>query len=254
MSSRIVLVTGGGSGLGKAVAARFRAAGASVIITGRDAARLAETAAELGAKAVTADATDPRQVARVAAETGGALDVLVNMAGGNTDFTRAARTARSDDAARTGDRGAELDDIAAAWRANLDANLLSAVLTTSAVLPRLRPGGSVINVSSIGAEYASTSYGAAKAALAAWTAGLSAEVGPRGLTANVISPGYIEQTGFFHGRLTEQRRDALIAATHDGRAGRPGDIAETAFFLASDGARHITGQVIHVNGGAHTTR
>jgi 3-oxoacyl-[acyl-carrier protein] reductase len=149
---------------------------------------------------------------------------------------------------------AELDDIAAAWRANLDANLLSAVLTTSAVLPRMRPGGSVINVSSIGAEYAATSYGAAKAALAAWTAGLSAEIGPRGLTANVISPGYIEQTGFFHGRLTEQRRAALIAATHDGRAGRPGDIAETAYFLASDGARHITGQVIHVNGGAHTTR
>ena len=244
--TRIVLVTGGGSGLGKAVAARFGAAGAAVIVTGRNAARLAETAAELGAKAVTGDATDPRQVAAMAAEVGGELDVLVNMAGGNTDFTR---TARHDH-----DGAAYLDDIAAAWRANLDANLLSAVLNTSAVLPRMRPGGSVINVSSIGAEYASTSYGAAKAALAAWTAGLSAEVGPLGLTANVISPGYIEQTGFFHGRLTEQRRAALIAATHDGRAGRPGDIAETAYFLASEGARHITGQVIHVNGGAHTTR
>jgi 3-oxoacyl-[acyl-carrier protein] reductase len=247
MSSRIVLVTGGGSGLGKAVAARFCAAGAAVIVTGRNAARLAEAAAELGAKAVSCDATDPRQVAALAAEVRGELDVLVNMAGGNTDFTRTARHENHDGAA-------DLDDIAAAWRANLDANLLSAVLTTSAVLPLMRPGGSVINVSSIGAEYASTSYGAAKAALAAWTAGLSAEVGPRGLTANVISPGYIEETGFFHGRLTEQRRGALIAATHDGRAGRPGDIAETAYFLASPGARHITGQVIHVNGGAHTTR
>jgi 3-oxoacyl-[acyl-carrier protein] reductase len=246
MSSRIVLVTGGGSGIGKAVAARFCAAGAAVIVTGRNAARLAEAAAELGAKAVSCDATDPRQVAAMAAEVGGELDVLVNMAGGNTDFTR---TARHDDSG-----AAFLDDIAAAWRANLDANLLSAVLTTSAVLPLMRPGGSVINVSSIGAEYASTSYGAAKAALAAWTAGLSAEVGPLGLTANVISPGYIEETGFFHGRLTEQRRAALIAATHDGRAGRPDDIAQTAYFLASEGARHITGQVIHVNGGAHTTR
>ena len=246
MSRRIVLVTGGGTGLGKAVAARFCAAGAAVIVTGRNAARLAEAAAELGAKAVSCDAADPRQVAAMAAEVGGELDVLVNMAGGNTDFTR---TARHDDGG-----AAFLDDIAAAWRANLDANLLSAVLTTSAVLPLMRPGGSVINVSSIGAEYASTSYGAAKAALAAWTAGLSAEVGPRGLTANVISPGYIEETGFFHGRLTEQRRAALIAATHDGRAGRPDDIAQTAYFLASEGARHITGQVIHVNGGAHTTR
>ena len=246
MSRRIVLVTGGGTGLGKAVAARFCAAGAAVIVTGRNAARLAEAVAELGAEAVSCDAADPRQVAAMAAEVGGELDVLVNMAGGNTDFTR---TARHDDGG-----AAFLDDIAAAWRANLDANLLSAVLTTSAVLPLMRPGGSVINVSSIGAEYASTSYGAAKAALAAWTAGLSAEVGPRGLTANVISPGYIEETGFFHGRLTEQRRAALIAATHDGRAGRPDDIAQTACFLASEGARHITGQVIHVNGGAHTTR
>ena len=243
--TRIVLVTGGGSGLGKAVAARFCAAGASVIITGRNTGRLEETAAELGVKAVSGDATDPRQVAMLAAEVGGELDVLVNMAGGNTDFTRTPR--------RDGD-AVDLAGIAAAWRANLDANLLSAVLTTSAMLPVLRPGGSVINVGSIGAEYASTSYGAAKAALAAWTAGLSAEIGPRGLTANVISPGYIEQTRFFHGRLTGQRRAALIAATHDGRAGRPGDIAETAYFLASEGARHITGQVIHVNGGAHTTR
>jgi len=199
--SRIVLVTGGGNGLGKAVAARFLAGGDTVIITGRNAGRLAGTAAEIGARPVTCDATDPRQVAELA-----------------------------------------------------DANLLSAVLTTTAVLGRLRSGGSIINVGSIGAEYASTSYGAAKAALAAWTAGLSAEVGPRGLTANVISPGYITGTGFFGGRLTGQRQAALIAATHDGRAGQPSDIAETAYFLASAGARHITGQILHVNGGAHTTR
>jgi 3-oxoacyl-[acyl-carrier protein] reductase len=240
--SRIVLVTGGGSGLGKAVAARFGAAGDAVIITGRDAGRLAVAAREIGARAVTCDATDPGQVTRLAAEAGDGLDVLVNMVGGNTDFTRPP-----------GDQPG-LADIAAAWRANLDANLLSAVLTTSAVLPRLRAGGTIINVGSIGAEYASTSYGAAKAALAAWTAGLSADVGPRGLTANVISPGYIAGTGFFRGRLTEQREAALIGATHDGRAGQPDDIAETAYFLASGGARHITGQTLHVNGGAHTTR
>ena len=70
----------------------------------------------------------------------------------------------------------------------------------------------------------------------------------------MISPGYIAETGFFHGRLTEQRRAALISATHNGRAGQPGDIAETAYFLASPGARHITGQALHVNGGAHVAR
>jgi 3-oxoacyl-[acyl-carrier protein] reductase len=242
--NRIVLVTGGGNGLGKAVAARFVASGDTVIITGRDGARLEATAAEIGARPVTADATDPRQVARMAGDLGGDLDVLVNMAGGNTDFTR---TSPEPD-------GGDLGEVLAAWRANLDANLISAVLTTTAVFGKLRQGGTIINVGSIGAEYASTSYGAAKAALAAWTAGLSQEAGPRGLTANVISPGYIAGTDFFRGRLTEQRRAALIARTHNGRAGEPGDIAETAYFLASPGARHITGQTLHVNGGAHTTR
>lgn len=240
--SRIVLVTGGGNGLGKAVATRFRAGGDTVFITGRNAGRLAATAGEIGAVAITCDATDPAQVTRMAGELGADLDVLVNMAGGNTDFLR------------PGGPEEDLAEVAAAWHANLDANLLSAVLTTTAVLGRLREGGSIINVGSIGAEYASTSYGAAKAALAAWTAGLSADVGPRGLTANVISPGYIAGTEFFRGRLTEERRARLIGATHDGRAGQPEDVAQTAYFLASDGARHITGQILHVNGGAHTTR
>jgi 3-oxoacyl-[acyl-carrier protein] reductase len=244
--NRIVLVTGGGNGLGKAVAARFLADGDAVFITGRNAGRVAEAAAEIGAKPIPGDATDPGQVARMAGELGADLDVLVNMAGGNTDFTATATP--------PGGPLAELEAVAAAWHANLDANLLSAVLTTTAVLGKLRAGGSIINVGSIGAEHASTSYGAAKAALAAWTAGLSAEAGARGLTANVISPGYIAETDFFRGRLTEERKATLIGATHNGRAGQPGDIAETAYFLASDGARHITGQILHVNGGAHTTR
>jgi NAD(P)-dependent dehydrogenase (short-subunit alcohol dehydrogenase family) len=240
--SRIVLVTAGGNGIGKAVAARFRAAGDAVVITGRDTDRLTAAATEIGVRPIACDATDPRQVARLADELGADLDVLVNMAGGNTDFGPPNR------------QGTPLEQVVAAWRANLDANLLSAVLTTTAVLDKLRPGGSIINVGSIGAEYATTSYGAAKAALAAWTAGLSSTVGGKGLTANLIAPGYIAETDFFRGQLSDERRTALIAATHDKRAGRPSDIAETAYFLASDGARHITGQTVHVNGGAHTTR
>jgi 3-oxoacyl-[acyl-carrier protein] reductase len=238
---RIVLVTGGSSGLGKAVAARFRADGDTVFVTGRDAGRLGRAAAEIDARPIACDATDPGQVARLADELGPDLDVLVNMAGRNTDL--------DDDSPAEG-----LDGVLAAWRANLDANLLSAVLTTTAVRGKLRPGGTIVNVGSIGAEYASSSYGAAKAALAAWTAGLSSEVGPKGVTANLIAPGYIAETDFFHGKLSDQRRAALIDATHNGRAGRPADIADTTFFLASAGARHITGQTVHVNGGAHTTR
>ncbi|MEB3369563.1 SDR family NAD(P)-dependent oxidoreductase [Saccharopolyspora mangrovi] len=239
---RIVLVTGGGSGLGKAVAARFRASGDTVIITGRNADRLARTAAEIDVRPITCDAADPSQVAQMADELGPDLDVLVNMAGGNTDLDRPEA------------QNPSLEQVMTAWRANLDANVLTAVLTTTAVLDKLRPGGSVITVGSIGAEHAASSYGAAKAALAAWTAGLSSEVGPQGLTANSIAPGYIAETDFFRGKLSEQRRTALIDATHNGRAGHPSDIAETTFFLASEGARHITGQTLHVNGGAHTTR
>jgi 3-oxoacyl-[acyl-carrier protein] reductase len=237
-----VLVTGGGNGLGKAVAARFRADGDTVVITGRDTDRLTNAAAEIDVRPITCDATDPRQVARMADELGPDLDVLVNMAGGNTDFDRPEGQLTP------------LEHVAVAWRANLDTNLLSAVLTTTAVLDKLRPGGAIVNIGSIGAEYAATSYGAAKAALAAWTAGLSSEVGPRALTANLIAPGYIAETDFFRGNLSEQRRKALIDATHNGRAGQPSDIAETTYFLASGGARHITGQTLHVNGGAHTTR
>ena len=241
--SRIVLVTGGSRGIGKAVAARFLAGGDTVTITGRSVDRLAKAATELGARPIACDATDPHQVARLAAELGAHVDVLVNMAGGNTDFDRPLAAAP-----------ASLEQTMAAWQANLDANLLTAVLTTTAVMDKLRTGGSVVNIGSIGAEYASTSYGAAKAALAAWNAGLSAELGPRGVTSNVIAPGYVAETDFFRGRLSDQRRVALIDATHTGRAGHPDDIAETAFFLASAGARHITGQTLHINGGAHTTR
>ena len=128
------------------------------------------------------------------------------------------------------------------------------MLTTTALRGRLREGASIINVSSIGAEYVGNSYAAAKAAVAAWTVGLSARVAPDGVSANVIAPGYIAGTDFFQGQLSAERSATLIAATHNKRAGTVDDIAETAFFLASAGARHITGQVVHVNGGAFTTR
>jgi 3-oxoacyl-[acyl-carrier protein] reductase len=238
--ARTVLVTGGSNGIGRAIAARFAAAGERVVITGRDADRLKAAAGEFDVHGVVCDGTVPSQVAAMVDQLGSTVDVLVNNAGGNTDF----------DAEEAGD----LHAVAAAWRANLDSNLMTAVLTTQAVAHLIPPGGSVISIGSIGAERGSGSYGAAKAALAAWNLTASAELGPRGVTANVISAGYIEGTDFFRDRLTGARRDALIAATHDKRPGRPEDIAETAMFLASPGARHITAQVIHVNGGAFVTR
>jgi 3-oxoacyl-[acyl-carrier protein] reductase len=246
--ARNVLITGASGGIGRAIAARFIADGDAVVITGRNAERVRHAADELGARGVACDASDPEQVAGLRAGLGDTLDVLVNNAGGNTDFDSGSAPGGED-----GGR-ADLERLAASWRANLDANLLSAVLTTHAVAGRLAPGASVISIGTIGAERGGGSYGAAKAALASWNAYLSAEIGPRGVTANVISPGYIAGTSFFRDRLTSQRRENLVAATHDKRPGTPDDIAETVHFLASPGARHITGQTIHVNGGAFTTR
>jgi NAD(P)-dependent dehydrogenase (short-subunit alcohol dehydrogenase family) len=240
--TRTVLVTGGSGGIGRAIAARFLAAGDEVFITGRDSTRLGRAADELGAKAVVCDAASAADVASLTAQLGPSLHVLVNNAGGNTSFDWPEP-----------DTG-ELAALLTAWRANLDANLLSAVLTTEAVKDKLVSGGSVISLGSIGAERGAGSYGVAKAALAAWNISLSSEIGPRGVTANVISAGYIAGTGFFRDSLTSERREALIAATHDKRPGEVADIAETAFFLASPGARHITAQTIHVNGGAFPTR
>jgi 3-oxoacyl-[acyl-carrier protein] reductase len=257
-----VLITGASGGIGRAIAARFASDGDHVVITGRNPDRLRRAAAELGVHDIVCDASDPAQVAALRAglaeRFGTTLDVLVNNAGGNTNF-EARPDAGRDDAGTNATAGAdndtggasacraELERLAASWQANLDANLISAVLTTNALADMLAAGSSVISLGTIGAERGGGSYGAAKAALAAWNADLSADIGPRGVTANVISAGYIAGTNFFRDRLTSQRRETLIAATHDKRPGRPDDIAQTAYFLASPGARHV-------NGGAFTTR
>ncbi|MGH3782738.1 MAG: SDR family NAD(P)-dependent oxidoreductase [Pseudonocardiaceae bacterium] len=240
--ARNVVVTGGGTGIGRAVAVNFAADGDAVVILGRRPEPLHRAAAELGpaVQAVVCDATDPAQVEALRAQLPTRVDVLVNSAGGNTDFDRPS----SDD----------LASLAASWRANLEANLLSAVLITAVVTDRLTEGGAVISIGSIAADKGAGGYGAAKAALASWNINLAGQVGPRGVTANIVSPGYIADTEFFRDRLTGQRRDALIAATLTGRAGTPEDVVGAVAFLASHAARQITGQVLAVNGGARTSR
>ncbi len=236
------MVTGGSSGIGRAVAERFVADGAEVVITGRRADVLKAVADEIGAGGVVCDAADPVAVEQALGEFPDRIDVLVNNAGGNTDFTQP-------------DAG-DLTQLAVNWQANLAANVLSAVLMTTALSDRLAAGGSVVLLGSIAAARGSGggSYGAAKAALGTWNLDLSAELGARGITSNVVSPGFVADTEFFRGRMTAERRASLLAATRNKREGSPADIAETVFFLASPGARHITGQVLNVNGGALTTR
>lgn len=167
--------------------------------------------------------------------------MLVNAAGANVSSL-------------AGDGRPSLRDVAALWRANLDANLLSAVLTTTALLPHLRAGGTVMAVGSAAAEIAASGYGAAKAALAAWTAGFSAVVGPRGITVNTIVPSYTEDTDFYSAPLPGEQVQAMRSAADTRRLGTPADVAGIAYFLAGPNARQITAQAIHVSGGAHRTR
>jgi len=240
--TRTVLVTGGGTGIGRAVATAFAADGDNVFITGRRPGPLHATADGLGdrVRALVCDGTDPDQVDAMTTHQPDSVDVLVHGAGGNTDFDRPAPH--------------DLASLAANWRANLDANLLTAVLMTAAISGRLAPGGAVIAIGSIAADMGAGAYGAAKAAVATWNVELAAELGPRQITANIVSPGYVAGTEFFRKQLTDDRRDAILAATLTGRAGTPDDVAGTVHFLAGPAARHITGQVIAVNGGQHTTR
>jgi len=238
--SRNILITGGGTGIGRAVARHFAERGEDVIVTGRRPGPLKELADETGVRALVCDHTEPEALIGLLAELPDRLDVLVNNAGGNTDFDA--------------DGKSDLASYARDFRANLDANLVTAALTTQCVDDRLASGGAVVHIGSIAADQGAGAYGASKAGLAAWNVDLAGRLGPRGITANVVSPGYIADTEFFRDQLTDEVREWLIASTATGRPGAPTDIAEAVAFLASPAARHITGQVLNVNGGAHTTR
>ncbi|GAA3221222.1 SDR family oxidoreductase [Oerskovia jenensis] len=237
--SRIVVVTGGGTGMGRAIARRFLADGAETYILGRRPdvlARAVEESASGVMHAIPVDLTDPAGVLGVVdALAGREIDVLVNNAGGVGGPPAAGLEA-------TFDR----------FRSLLEQNLLSAMMLTEALWPSLsRPGGRVVNISSIaGQRGGGGAYGAAKAGLVAWSLELAARGGPHGITVNAVAPGYVQDTEFFDESGRSTRHESLVAQTLVGRAGTPEDIAGAVAFLASDEASWVTGQVLSVNGGA----
>jgi 3-oxoacyl-[acyl-carrier protein] reductase len=241
--ARNVVISGGGTGIGLAAAQVFAGDGDRVLLLGRRGEVL-QKAAVPGALTYAADLAEPgavRGVADFVARELGAVDVLIHSAGGNGNLEPAF------------DGDDLLDAVAHNWTVNFRLNVLTAVLLTEALKDRIaEPGGRVLFLSSIAAFRGSGSgaYAASKAALHPYAHDLARQLGPRGITVNVVAPGYIEETDFFGGAVEEARRERLVAETSTGRAGTPGDVAETLHWLASHGAAHITSQIVQVNGGA----
>jgi 3-oxoacyl-[acyl-carrier protein] reductase len=245
MAQRRVVVSGGGTGIGLATAEAFAADGDRVVLLGRREDVLRKAADALNgqygqstASWYAADLADPEQVGAVrefitADET--PVDVLVANAGGN--------------AAREHD--GTLASIADSYRDNFDANVLTAVLLTEALLPHMRrPGGRIVQLSSIASLRGPGSYGGSKAWVNTYTYALAQRVGPEGITVNAIAPGFVGDTEFFGARATPEFIASRVGQTLTGKPGHPSEIAAAVRYVASPEAAYLTGQLLHINGGA----
>ncbi|TDE03108.1 SDR family NAD(P)-dependent oxidoreductase [Jiangella asiatica] len=244
LAGRSALVTGGGTGIGRGIALALAAAGADVALTyhNHDGEQVAAEIRSAGqrSRAFALDALDSRDVDRVvdaAAAELGRLDILVNNVGG--------LVARQD--------GATMSD--EHWHRVIDINLSSVMYATRAVLRHLPDGGRVVTISSLAAHHGggagAAAYAAAKAGVHGLSRSLAKELGPRGITVNVVAPGLILQTPFHETFTPVEAQQAAVAATPLARAGVPADVAGAVVYLASDRASFVTGAVLDVNGGTY---
>lgn len=236
----VVIVTGSGRGIGRAIAEKFAAHGARVVITDIDAATAEQTAADLaktGAETM-AMACDVSQYAQAEAlanktvEKWGRIDVLVNNAGITMD-------------------GLFLRMKPEQWQKVIDVNLTGTYNCTHAVVNHMRKNrkGAIINISSIAAagNPGQANYSASKAGVLGFTYTLGKELAPMGIRVNAVAPGFIKTA--MTDKIPEKLREQMIAAIPLKRPGEPEDIAKVILFLASDLAAYVTAQCIHVNGG-----
>lgn len=249
LEDRTAIVTGGGSGIGRAIARRFAAEGARVIVAGRQEGPIAAVAAETGGIAVTCDVTSLAQVEALfarAVEWGGGVDVFVNNAG------------------QTGPVGALAEVDLDAWRRCIEVNLFGAMhgLRVAARMMGAQGRGSIINMSSrmgLHGYPMRTAYSATKFALIGMTEAVAREVGPRGVRVNALCPGavsgelmerVIAARAAAEGRPPEEiiRRDYTDSAALR-RWLSPEEVADAALFLASDASSAITGERIRVDCG-----
>lgn len=240
---RSAVVTGGGGGIGRAIATAFARTGIRVAVLGRDQAKLDQTVRELGPPAVAhrVDVGSRDQVARAMAEivpAFGQIDILVNNAG----IARWVTTKTA------------LDDAERAMDEVLRTNVKGAYFMALAAAPHLRrPGGRIINISSItafsgGHGPGSMAYATSKAAVLGLTFALARELSSEGITVNAVAPGLIADTEFNRDYPQEYQR-AIVEETPVGRKGSVDDVVAAVLYLASPGASFVTGEILAVNGG-----
>ncbi|CAG0935475.1 3-oxoacyl-[acyl-carrier protein] reductase [Thermoflexales bacterium] len=245
LNSRTAVVTGGNTGLGRAIALALAQAGADVALTyfSNTSDQTVADIRALGRRALAAqlDVTNSAEVDRVVAELArglnGHIDILINNAG-----HLVGRVPLS-----------EMND--EHWHQVIDVNLSSAFYCTRAVLPHMHTGwGRIVNMSSLagrnGGGPGTVAYVAAKAGLLGLTRGLAKELAPQGITVNAVAPGLILETPFHDTFTTTESKRTTIAALPLKRGGVPDDVAGAVLFLASDLASFITGEVTEINGGA----
>jgi NAD(P)-dependent dehydrogenase (short-subunit alcohol dehydrogenase family) len=254
LESKTVIVTGAGRGIGRAIARRFAAEGAAIVLTARSEPELSEAAAEIAKSggrttSVTADVSreaDCEKIVREARRAFRSIDVLVNNAG----ILGPVRPVEKVDPRE--------------WDRVLAVNLRGPFLLSRLVLPEMYEAGSgsILNIVSVAAKSAfplNSAYAASKAGLMGLTRTLAAEAAPKGVRVNALSPGPVQETkmsqelGKHLAEYFQVDRETLnremIARVLQGRPQTVGEIAAAALFLVSDAASAVTGQTLNVDGG-----
>ncbi len=241
LQGEIALVTGASRGIGAAIADELAAQGATVIGTATSAGgaqAIGERLAERGGHGRELDVTDAAATEALIEEIGkqfGPISILVNNAG----ITRDNLLMRMKD-----------ED----WQAILDTNLTSVYRTSKAVMRGMMKArkGRIINIASVVGVIGNAgqaNYAAAKAGIIAFSKSLAREIGSRGVTVNVVAPGFIDTD--MTRALPEDARNALVQQIALGRLGTPSDIAQAVAFLGGPAGAYITGETLHVNGGMY---